>query len=189
MSTFTERYLERLTLLVETLPVADIERVTEMLYDAYRRGGRVFVMGNGGSAAAASHFVCDLAKGAIVEGKPRVKALCLTDNVSLLTAWANDTKYTNIFGEILRNHCEPGDLLIGCTASGMSPNIINAMRVAHELGAETVALVGYDGGAVIGVVDHAVVIASESITQIEDVQMLLFHLLASALRVRIAEPA
>jgi D-sedoheptulose 7-phosphate isomerase len=189
MTTFTELYLERVTSLVETLPVSDIERAIEMLYDTYQRGGRVFVMGNGGSAAAASHFVCDLAKGAIVEGKPRVKALCLTDNVPLITAWANDTKYTNVFGEILRNHCEPGDLLIGCTASGMSPNIINAMRVAKELSADTVALVGYDGGAVRGIVDHAVVIASDSITQIEDVQMLLFHLLASALQARIVEAA
>ena len=189
MTTFTETYLEGLTSLLATLPVADVERVTEMLYDTYLRGGRVFVMGNGGSAAAASHFVCDLAKGAIVEGKPRVKALCLTDNVPLITAWANDTKYTNIFGEILRNHCETGDLLIGCTASGMSPNIINAMRVAHELGAQTAALVGYDGGEVKGIVDHAVVINSDNITQIEDVQMLLFHLVASALRACIVENA
>jgi D-sedoheptulose 7-phosphate isomerase len=189
MTTFTEGYLERVTMLLEILPVADIERVIEMLFDSYTRAARVFVMGNGGSAAAASHFVCDLAKGAIVEGKPRVKALCLTDNVPLITAWANDTHYTNIFGEILRNHCEPGDLLIGCTASGQSPNIINAMRVANELGANTVALVGYDGGSVRGIVDHAVVIASDSITQIEDVQMLLFHLLASALRARIVEAA
>jgi D-sedoheptulose 7-phosphate isomerase len=185
MTSFTETYLARVTSLVEILPVADIERVIDMLWDAYERAGRVFVMGNGGSAAAASHFVCDLAKGAIVEGMPRVKALCLTDNVPLITAWANDTLYTNIFGEILRNHCEPGDLLIGCTASGMSPNIINAMRVANELGAGTVALVGYDGGDVKGVVEHSVVIPSDNITQIEDVQMLLFHLLASALRARI----
>jgi DNA-binding MurR/RpiR family transcriptional regulator len=88
------------------------------------------------------------------------------------------------FGEMLKNYCEPGDLLIGCTASGMSPNIINAMKVAREMSARTVALVGYEGGAV-NDVDQAVIIPSDSITQIEDLQMLLFHLLASALRDRI----
>jgi D-sedoheptulose 7-phosphate isomerase len=187
MATFTESYLGRASELLSRLPVAEIESVVDTLYTAYANGQRVFVMGNGGSAAAASHFVCDLAKGAIVEGRARVKAMCLTDNVPLLTAWANDTHYTNIFGEVLRNFCEPGDLLIGCTASGMSPNIINAMKVAAEMGASTVALVGYTGGVVKDVVDQAVVIPSDNITQIEDAQMLLFHLLASALRMRIEQ--
>jgi D-sedoheptulose 7-phosphate isomerase len=189
MSAFTDEYLAKVSIVLAGLPIAAIDEVIDRLFATYERGNQVFVMGNGGSAAAASHFVCDLAKGAIVEGKPRVKAFCLTDNVPLITAWANDTHYTNIFGEILRNYCQPGDLLIGCTASGMSPNIINAMRVANDLGADTIALVGYDGGEVKGVAGHSVIIASDNITQIEDVQMLLFHLLASALRARIVADA
>jgi len=187
MVTFTQNYLNRVRELLSHLPMGEIESVVDTLYTTYAAGRQVFVMGNGGSAAAASHFVCDLAKGAIVEGKPRVKALCLTDNVPLLTAWANDTNYTNTFGEMLKNYCMPDDLLVGCTASGMSPNIINAMAVAREFGVHTIALVGYSGGTVKDIVDQAIVIPSDSITQIEDVQMLLFHLFASALRVRIEQ--
>jgi D-sedoheptulose 7-phosphate isomerase len=126
--------------------------------------------------------VCDLAKGTITEGVPRIRATCLTDNVPLLTAWANDTNYTNIFGEILKNHAVPGEVLVGCTASGQSPNIINAMRTARDLGAKTIALVGYDGGRVRDECDIALVIPSDNITQIEDVQTLLFHLIACALK-------
>lgn len=186
MNTFTETYLTRLSELLETLPVDSIERAVDIVFEAYEHDRQVFVMGNGGSAAASSHFVCDLAKGTCVPGARRLRALCLTDNVPLLTAWANDTHYTNIFGEILRNLVTDGDLLVGCTASGRSPNILNAMRVAREAGAHTMALVGYDGGAVRDLVDHCVIIPSENITQIEDVQMLLFHLIASAVRQRIA---
>lgn len=187
MKDYIRSYLGAVTAVLDAVPVAVTEAIVNVLFDAYCQGREIFVMGNGGSAASASHFVCDLAKGTITEGVPRVRATCLTDNVPLLTAWANDTNYTNIFGEILRNHAVPGDVLVGCTASGQSPNIINAMRTARGLGAKTIALVGYDGGKVRDECDIALIIPSDNITQIEDVQTLMFHLIACALKGKMKE--
>ena len=187
MKDYIRSYLGAVTAVLDAVPVAVTEAIVNVLFDAYCQGREIFVMGNGGSAASASHFVCDLAKGTITEGVPRVRATCLTDNVPLLTAWANDTHYTNIFGEILRNHAVPGDVLVGCTASGQSPNIINAMRTARGLGAKTIALVGYDGGKVRDECDIALIIPSDNITQIEDVQTLMFHLIACTLKGKMKE--
>jgi D-sedoheptulose 7-phosphate isomerase len=179
---FIRTYLETVATVLDAIPVDTTAVIVDVLFDAYSQGREIFAMGNGGSAASASHFVCDLAKGTITEGVPRVRATCLSDNVPLLTAWANDTNYTDTFGEILRNHAVLGDVVVGCTASGQSPNIINAMKTARDLGAKTIVLVGYDGGKVRDECDIALVIPSNDITQIEDVQTLLFHLIACALK-------
>ena len=103
-------------------------------------------MGNGGSAATASHFALDLAKNTIIPGAPRVKAISLTDHVPLITAWSNDTAYEHIFAEQLANMMEQGDAVIGISASGNSLNIINALNVAKESHAATIALLGAKGG-------------------------------------------
>lgn len=189
MDGFITDYLKSIEKLVTKLSVETIEKIIDTLYTAYEEDKQIFVMGNGGSAASSSHFVCDLAKSTIMPGRKRIKAICLTDNVSLITAWANDTNYTNIFGEILANYAQPGDVLIGCTASGMSPNIINAMLIAHEMGVKTIAIVGFNGGTVKQVAQICLNVPSENITQVEDVQMLLFHLFASSLKERILREA
>src|SRR5215831_9650509 len=117
-----------------------LQEILALLEETYHQGRRIFIMGNGGSAATASHFALDLAKNTIMPGAPRVKAISLTDHVPLITAWSNDTAYEHIFSEQLANMIEPGDTAIGISASGNSVNIINALHVATESKATTIGL-------------------------------------------------
>lgn len=161
-----------------------LERAIDVVYDAWRNDKQVFIIGNGGGAATAMHFACDLNKTAIVPGRKRMRARSLSDNVALLTAWANDTHYTNIFGEQLINFAQPGDLVIGFTASGMSPNIVNAVALANEMGCTTIAFVGFDGGTASAIAHHVLHIPSSSYQHIEDVHLLLCHAITSAVQER-----
>src|SRR5215472_12387609 len=123
-----------------------LQQVLLLLEHAYECGHRIFIMGNGGSAATASHFALDLAKNTIIPGAPRLKAISLTDHVPLITAWSNDTHYEHIFEEQLANLIESGDVAIGISASGNSPNVINALRLTKQLGGVTIGLLGAGGG-------------------------------------------
>lgn len=179
-------YLDQVSSLVLQIPPSDIQDITGILLRAYGSGNRVFVFGNGGGSATSAHFVCDLAKGTASPGKPRLKAISLSENIPLLTAWANDTDYTNTFGEQLRNLVEPGDVVIGLSGSGMSPNVINAFRVAREAGAVSVLLSGFSGGEAARVASRALVVPSSDMQQIEDVHMILTHIIFRCLRQEIA---
>ncbi|HID24182.1 MAG TPA: SIS domain-containing protein [Planctomycetaceae bacterium] len=139
-------------------------------------------MGNGGSAATASHMANDFNKLTIVPGQPRFKAIALTDNVPLMTAWGNDTAYENIFVEQLLNFLEPGDVVIGISTSGNSPNVLKALQVAREHGAVTVGFTGRDGGQLKHLVDHCILVPSDHIGQQEDMHMVLDHVIATTLR-------
>src|SRR5216684_6542558 len=130
------RYFSGLEQMLRAISLAHLERVLRLLEEAYLNGRRIFIMGNGGSAATASHFALDLAKNTIVPGAPRLKAISLTDHVPLITAWSNDTAYEHIFEEQLANLVEPGDVVIGISASGNSPNVINAMYLAKHTRSE-----------------------------------------------------
>src|SRR5260370_14887216 len=134
--------------MVQAISLSHLETVLHWIEETYRQGGRIFIMGNGGSAATASHFALDLAKNTIMPGAPRVKAISLTDHVPLITAWSNDTAYEHIFAEQLANMIEPGDLVIGISASGISLNVINAMNVAKKSRAVTIGLLGAKGGQI-----------------------------------------
>jgi len=129
-----ESYLAQVKATLDGLPVAAIARVVEAIRAARRDGKHVLLFGNGGSAATAIHFACDLSKGAIVEAMPRIKAISLCDNMALLSAWTNDTAYEHVFAEQLKNLLEPGDVVIGISGSGNSPNVLNAMAVARAGG-------------------------------------------------------
>src|SRR5205814_8681973 len=131
--------------MVRAISRSDLERLLSLLANGYHNGHRVFIMGNGGSAATASHFPLDLAKNTIMTGAPRLKAISLTDHVPLITAWSNDTAYEHIFAEQLANMIEPGDMVIGISASGNSPNVINAMLLARQYRSFTVGLLGAKG--------------------------------------------
>src|ERR687883_249011 len=141
-----ERYWHDLGQVACTMPVDLLESAAEVLLACHRRGGTVFVLGNGGSAATASHFVCDLAKGTRTDGLPAFRVVSVTDNVPLITAWANDTSYDRVFAEQLSALVRPGDVLVALSASGNSPNVLAATRVARQLGAATIALTGQSGG-------------------------------------------
>jgi D-sedoheptulose 7-phosphate isomerase len=175
-------YYARLRDLLARLPVAEIERALALLLQAYQHGRRIYFLGNGGSAATASHAANDFCKLTISPGKPRVKALALTDNVPLITAWANDAAYSDIFMEQLENLLEPGDVVVAISGSGNSPNVLKAVEFARARGAATIGWTGFQGGRLKDLVDVAIVVPSDSMAQIEDVHLTLNHALAEALR-------
>ena len=161
---------------------AHLQNVLALLEDAYRHGHRIFIMGNGGSAATASHFALDLAKNTIMPGAPRLKAISLTDHVPLITAWSNDTAYEHIFEEQLANMIEPGDVVIGISASGNSANVINALKLANRSRAATVGLLGATGGQIKTIVDAFVLAPGQNIEQEEDAHMILAHIITRHMR-------
>lgn len=149
---------------------------------------QIFIIGNGGSAATASHMGNDFGK-LIIEGQPRFRALSLTDNVALMTAWANDNAYEAIFAEQLKNLCQPNDVLIAISCSGNSPNVLQALNVAREMGAYCIGFTGDQGGRLVDMVDLCVKVHAGYIGQQEDVHLALDHLLTSLLREWIEEIA
>lgn len=178
-------YLDQVSSLVLRIPSRNIEALARIILEAYGKGKRIFIFGNGGGSATSSHFVCDLAKGTAMEGRPRLKAISLAENVPMITAWANDTDYTNTFGEQLRNLVEKEDVVIGLSGSGMSPNVINAFKVAREAGAASVLLSGFSGGRAAEVADRSIIVPCEDMQQIEDVHLILCHIVFRIVRSRI----
>lgn len=175
-------YLAQLQEIMADLPTELIDRVIAILLDSARRGSHVFILGNGGSASTASHFACDLAKNTLVPGAPRFRVIALTDNVPLMTAWANDTAYDNIFAAQLSSLVEPEDVVIGISCSGNSANVLNAMAVARHHGATTIGFTGDDGGCLKEMVDVCVQVPSSRIEQQEDAHLILEHCICSAIR-------
>jgi D-sedoheptulose 7-phosphate isomerase len=184
-----DAYLKRLATVLEQVSRSEIWHVIDVLMAAWRQGSRVFLLGNGGSAATASHMANDLNKTANVPGQRRFRAMALTDNVPLMTAWGNDTNYDNIFVEQMINFLEPGDVVLGISASGNSTNVLRAMTVAREGGAVTVGFTGGDGGQLRRLVDHCILVPSDEIGHHEDVHMVLDHVITHTLRDLIATEA
>ena len=176
------RYFSELEQMLQAISLPNLEAVLRLLEDAYRNGHRIFIMGNGGSAATASHFALDLAKNTIMPGVPRLKAISLTDHVPLITAWSNDTAYEHIFAEQLANMIEPGDVAIGISASGNSPNVINALRMARQYHAATIGLLGAKGGKIMHMVDAYVLAPGQNIEQEEDAHMIMTHVITRHMR-------
>jgi len=166
------------------LPLDKIEQIVLRLEEARLKRQQVFICGNGGSAATASHFACDLAKGAAVPDKPAIKAFPLTDSMPLLSAWANDLSYQDAFARQLAPWVQRGDVVIGISGSGNSRNVLNALILAREAGATTIGLIGFDGGKLKYIADIPLVVASHCMEQIEDVHLLLCHLITTCLRNR-----
>ncbi len=176
------QYLAEVGDTLTRLPIESITRVVSLLDEARQKGKSVFIFGNGGSAATASHFASDLAKGAINPGKPRIKAIAFTDNVPLLSAWANDSSYDDIFAEQLENFLEAGDIAIAISGSGNSVNVLNGIRKAKAGGATTIGLIGFSGGKLAELVDIPVVVPSQSMEQVEDIHLMLEHIITTCLR-------
>lgn len=175
-------YLTDVQSILDRLNREDIARVIEIMLQANEERRRVFIVGNGGSAATASHFACDLSKGASVAGLPRFGVIALTDNVPLITAWANDTDYENVFAQQMVGLLRRGDVIIGISGSGNSVNVLNAIRLGNQRGATTVGLTGFDGGALKTLVDVNIHVPSFCMEQVEDVHMVLTHLITTQLR-------
>ncbi len=175
-------YFTELEQMLRDISQVHLQDVLSLLKDAYRNGHRIFIMGNGGSAATASHFALDLAKNTIMAGAPRLKAISLTDHVPLITAWSNDTAYEHIFEEQLANMIEPGDVVIGISASGNSLNVINALQLAKQTRASTVGLLGAKGGLIKNIVDAYILAPGQNIEQEEDAHMILAHVITRHMR-------
>ena len=174
-------YLSQVADILENLPLEMVEQVIYRLEEARWKRQQVFTCGNGGSAATASHLACDLAKGALAPNKPPIKVLCLSDNVSLLTAWANDVSYDEVFSQRMNPWIESGDVLIAISGSGNSQNVLNAVDKARAVGATTIGFTGFDGGKLKDMVDICLIVPSHSMQQIEDVHLLLCHFMATCL--------
>jgi D-sedoheptulose 7-phosphate isomerase len=181
------QYLHEFQNIIGQMPAEQIERVIHLLHKTWKQRKKIFILGNGGSASTASHMANDLAKATIVPGKPRVKAIALTDCVSLITAWANDSSYESIFKEQLENLLDEGDLVIGISASGNSANVLRAMEFAGQTGATTVGWTGLSGGKLRSMVDHCVQSPTDDVGMIEGAHMVIEHLIAKELLKRIKD--
>ncbi len=175
-----ESFLEETCRLLQQLDRGSIRRTSELLLECHRRGGRVFTLGNGGSASTAQHFACDLSKFVIPPGQRPFDARCLTDNVSLYTAWANDAERSDVFVNLLRGLLSPGDVVIACSVhggKGFSADLVRAIRFANECTAHTVALVGFDGGALHRDATVSILVPVSSTPQVEAIHLVIEHLL------------
>ncbi len=182
MKGFYENYLKELKKSIDSLAVEDLEEVTRILKEAYIKDKQIFVFGNGGSAATASHFVCDLGKGTVVKGKERFRVIGLNDNIPLLTAWSNDLAYEECFKEQLVNLLQEGDVVIAFSASGNSKNILKAVEYAKSKGATTVGFIGFEGGELAKIAHKSVVVRSDNMERIEDIHLILEHMIKSCLK-------
>ncbi len=181
-TTAIKKYISNVSFTLQRIPIDKVEQVVDLLDETRYTAKRVYIFGNGGSATTASHFASDLCKGAICQGKSRIKAFALTDNIPLCTAWANDSAYDFIFAEQLENYIEPGDIAIGISGSGNSPNVLNGIKAAKAKGATTIGFAGFNGGELKNKVDIAIVIDNYEMEQVEDIHLLLEHVITSCLR-------
>lgn len=181
-----EGYLLGLRAVVSRLDKDQIARLADLIYNARQEDKQIFIMGNGGSASTASHFCSDLAKTTLVPGKKGFRVIPLTDNIPLMTAWGNDVGFDDIFHGQLLNLLNEGDVVIGISGGGMSGNVLKALDLAKERGAKTIGLGGFSGGKLKDKCQECFIVPSNNYQFIEDVHMILVHLIASVLRERIS---
>lgn len=175
-------YLAGVQTALATVSPAQVAAIVEVLLDAAQTGKMIFICGNGGSASTASHMACDLGKGCRMPGFPSFKAIALTDSMSQVTAWANDTSYENCFSGQLEGLASPGDVLVSISGSGNSPNVLKAVEVAKTLGMTTIGWSGFKGGKLAGMVDYGIVTPASNIETVEDLHMILEHTVSTTLR-------
>ncbi|HXR07745.1 MAG TPA: SIS domain-containing protein [Candidatus Acidoferrum sp.] len=165
---------------LDSIPKEKVEQLIKLMRHALQEDRQVFVFGNGGSAANASHFVTDLGKGASDKAGKRFRCLCLNDNVSWMTALANDYAYEEVFVRQLENYARPGDVAMALSVSGNSPNAVKALAWARKAGLATIALVGGKRGEMARIAEHVIVIDSVHYGRVEDAQMGICHMICYA---------
>lgn len=179
---FIRNYITELQNTLEYLPETLIVEVIEILHAARLNQRQIFIMGNGGSASTASHFVCDLAKNTRKEGWPDYRVIGLSDNMAVFSAFANDEGYENVFAQQLASFVQSGDIVIAISTSGNSPNVIKAVELANQAGARTIGMSGFDGGRLGSLVEIHLHVLSNCIEHVEDIHLILEHLICKALR-------
>ncbi len=182
-----KEYISHLQTAISALPIDSIKKTADLLLEAYHADKQVFIMGNGGSAATASHFACDLGKGTISENRRRLRIISLTDNVALMTAWANDSSYDDIFKQQLENLLNPGDIVIGISASGSSPNVLNAIKYAASMECATIGFTGFGGGQLAEIADECIIVESDRYGPVEDIHLILEHIISYCIAEELAK--
>ncbi|MDH7602486.1 MAG: SIS domain-containing protein [Armatimonadota bacterium] len=172
-----QNYVKLLKEALQALSEEALLEIADILRRAHQEGKQVFLLGNGGSAANATHIAEDLQKGVKEHTGRRFKVLSLADSTPLITAWANDTSYEQIFVEQIESLVEPGDVVIAISGSGNSPNVLRAVEKANEMGAVTIGLTGFDGGKLAKTAQKSVVVASDNMQRVEDVHLVIGHIL------------
>jgi D-sedoheptulose 7-phosphate isomerase len=181
-------YCQGLKQALDRVPPGAVEELIGLLEQAYHQDRQVFLMGNGGSGSTASHVACDLNKSVSLGLEKRFRVICLNDNLPMLMAYANDVSYEEVFVEPLKNFLRPGDLVIGISSSGNSPNVLKAMAYANQQGARTVGLAGYDGGKLARLVETPVVVPVHDTQKAEDAHLVVFHVAIQYLCSRLQKP-
>lgn len=178
-----DAYLTKLKATIDSIDKNEIKRFAEVLLRHYNNGSNVFIFGNGGSGATASHAVCDFNKCACLGLEKKFKFICLNDNIPSLMAHANDLNFGDVFCEQLKNYLKQGDLVIAISGSGNSKNVVKAVEYARESGAETFTLCGYNGGALHKIdPKNSIHIKIEDMQVVEDCHVIIFHMLAQILQ-------
>ncbi len=176
------RYIQDLQGSLGQMPLDDIRQVIAALHYARLDGRQIFITGCGGNAATASHFANDLCIGAAVPDLPHFRAIALTDNMPLYSADANDLGYQFVLAQQLSNLVHKGDVVIGITVSGFSSNVRRAMETACSMQAVTIGFTGFDGGILKELVDICVLVPSYSMDRVEDLHLIMEHLMCTCLR-------
>jgi len=180
---------------IDKMPREDVDRVIEMLFDAWKNGNTVFLIGNGGSASTATHMAADLAKTIACDGKKRLKAFALVDNIPMVSALTNDNGWENIYVEQLMTYFRPGDLVVAFSVHGgagkdkagaWSQNLLKALQYAKDHSGKAIGFAGFDGGAMKQMADACVVVPANSTPQVEAFHVVLHHLIAFCLKEKIA---
>jgi len=184
------KFLQQTTFLLSQLDKSAILRAQQILLECYHRRARVYTLGNGGSAATAQHFAADLAKYVVPPGAPPFDVRCLTDNIALYTAWANDDAREDVFVNQLRGLLQPQDVLLAISVhggAGFSADLVRAARFAKQVGASTLSLVGFSGGLLHRECTCSIRVPSDSTPQTEAIHVVIQHLLVSMIRDALAE--
>ena len=175
---FAEQYRTNLLEAVRRIDTSRVEQVIQWFEEARAAGKQIFVCGNGGSGSTASHFACDIVKGASFNRERRFRMIALTDSLPTLTAYSNDVSYECVFTEQLKNFAQAGDLVMCISGSGNSPNVLRAMEYANSIGCRTIALTGRDGGKLGPLAQLNIQVAEPHMGRIEDAHMIICHMIA-----------
>jgi D-sedoheptulose 7-phosphate isomerase len=174
-SVFLKNYLSELIGIINMVNVKEFEGLISEIDSAYGKQSNIFICGNGGSAATASHFACDINKGVSFGQEKRFRVICLNDSVPIITAYSNDISYDSVFVEQLKNFMNAGDLLIGISGSGSSENVLRAVRYANENDGKTFGISGYGGGKLRDAAKKSIVINSNDMQKVEDAHLIILH--------------
>lgn len=174
---FAEQYKSELVQAIDTIPLGKVNQAIDWFKEARGAGRTIFVCGNGGSASTASHFACDIVKGASYNRGQRFRILALTDSLPTMTAYSNDVSYDCVFCEQLKNFAQPGDVLMAISGSGNSPNVLRAMEYANSIGCKTIALTGRDGGKLGPLANLNIQVPVPHMGRIEDAHMIVCHMI------------